>query len=119
MRAMNDRRLLPLPPRVLQGLRELARKYHREGARLFVFGSFANGKQRPTSDLDLGVEWHGEPRPEVFLRLYWEVQDLPTVRKIDVVDFSQVTSGFKEAVAAEKIYLLEGEEKRKVTGWDG
>jgi len=26
---------------------------------------------------------------------------------------SQVTSGFKEAVAAEKIYLLEDEEKRR------
>ncbi|RME51256.1 MAG: nucleotidyltransferase domain-containing protein [Caldilineae bacterium] len=109
-----------LSSKVLQELYRLARKYHQEGVVLFIFGSFARGDQRPNSDLDLGVEWHGEPRPEVFLRLYWEVQDLPTIRPIDVVDFAQVAPSFEEATSNDRIYLLEREkdgEERIALGW--
>lgn len=99
-----------LPARLRRALHLLARTYQEKGLNLFVFGSFAQGNQRPTSDLDLGVEWSGERDPQMFLRLYWAVQDLPTIRKIELVDFSQVDSAFKNVVGSDKIYLasLEG-----------
>ena len=99
-----------LSPQVLHRLCDLARKYHQEGLRLFIFGSFARGEQRPNSDLDLGVEWCGTPRPEVFLRLYQEVQDL-TIRPIDLVDFAQVASEFKDGVSVDKVYLFDEEDR--------
>ncbi|MFQ6099708.1 MAG: nucleotidyltransferase domain-containing protein [Anaerolineae bacterium] len=86
---------------------ELARKYQDDGLTLLVFGSFARGDQRPTSDLDLGVEWHGKRRPEIFLRLYWDVQELPTIRKIELVDFEQTDSDFRRVAGLDKIYLVE------------
>lgn len=98
---------LPLPPRLLRNLLELARKYQDDGLTLLVFGSFARGDQRPTSDLDLGVEWHGKRRPEIFLRLYWDVQELPTIRKIELVDFEQTDSDFRRVAGLDKIYLVE------------
>lgn len=94
-----------LPPRLVRRLRELSRKYRAEGLSLFIFGSFAQSRQRPTSDLDLGVEWREEPRPEVFLRLYWDVQELPTVRRMDLVDFSQTSSEFSRVAGENRIYL--------------
>lgn len=96
-----------LPARLLRELQKLARKYHEDGISLFIFGSFARGDQRPTSDLDLGVEWHREYREEAFLRLYWEVQDLPTIRKIDLVDFEQTEADFRQIATADKVYLFE------------
>lgn len=96
-----------LPARLLRELQKLARKYQKEGVSLFVFGSFARGDQRQTSDLDLGVEWHGERNPKAFLRLYWDVQELPTVRKIDLVDFEQTDADFRRVAEADKAYLYE------------
>ena len=98
---------LSLPPRLLRNLRELAQKYQDDGLNLFVFGSVARGDQRPMSDLDLGIECHGKRRLEVFRRLYWDVQELPTIRKIELVDFEQTDSGFRNVAGLDKIYLVE------------
>ncbi len=87
---------LPLPRRLVRHLQALAQKYRREGVVLFIFGSFARGDPYPTSDLDLGVEWRGERDPQTFLRLYREVQELPTIRPIDLVDFAQVDADFRQ-----------------------
>jgi len=96
---------VPLPARLLHDLQQLARKYQKDGVKLFIFGSFAQDKARPTSDLDLGVEWQGQPNPAVFRRLYQDVQSLPTIRPIDVVDFSQTNSRFKQIAGAHKLLL--------------
>lgn len=97
---------LSLPSRLLRELQRLAQKYQKKGLSLFVFGSFARGDQHPTSDLDLGVEWQHKHDPKVFLRLYWEVQELPTVRQIDLVDFEQTDTQFKQVAMADKICLV-------------
>jgi len=102
-----------LPRRLLQALQELAWEYRRDGLELFIFGSFARGDQHPTSDLDIGVEWRGERNPETFLHLYRDVQALPTIRQIDLVDFAQVDTDFRRVATAvstsksARIYLRE------------
>ena len=104
----NHAATLALPARLLRDLQELARKYQDAGLELFIFGSFARGDQHPTSDLDIGVAWRGEHNPSDFLRLYWDVQELATIRKIDLVDFEQTDSDFRRIVmAADRIYLSE------------
>jgi predicted nucleotidyltransferase len=96
-----------LPQRVRQALIDLARQYQPQGAELFVFGSFARSKAHPTSDLDIGVEWHEERRTDVFRQLYRDIQALPTIRPIDLVDFALVDHVFAQNVGADKIYLAE------------
>lgn len=96
-----------LPSRLLQRLQQLAQTYRQAGVELFVFGSFARGDQRPTSDLDLGGEWASERDPQTFTRLYWDVQQLPTIRKIELVDFTQVGPRFKRVAVTDRIYLSE------------
>jgi len=101
----NHAATLALPTRLLLDLQKLARKYQHDGLDLFVFGSFARGDQRPTSDLDIGVEWRGKHNPSDFLRLYWDVQELATIRKIDLVDFEQIDSDFRRIAMTDRIYL--------------
>ena len=102
-----QRKKIPLPPRLLRNLQKLAQTYESEGLDLFIFGSFARGDQRSASDLDLGVEWHKERNARTFLRLYGEVQALPTIRKIELVDFSQTSSTFRQIASLNKVYLSE------------
>jgi predicted nucleotidyltransferase len=104
---------LSLPSRLLSDLQKLAQKYQKEGLKLFVFGSFARGNPHPTSDLDLGVEWSGKRNSGTFLRLYKEVQELPTIRPIDLVDFTQAGSRFRQIAGSDRIYLSKGEEEQR------
>ncbi len=96
-----------LPARLWRELQRLAQKYAAFGLELFIFGSFARGDQRPNSDLDLGVEWQGERAPAIFRQLYDEVESLPTIRPIDLVDFTQVGLDFKRVAGTHKIYLVD------------
>jgi predicted nucleotidyltransferase len=96
---------IALPGRLIQSLQQLAQEYYVEGINLFIFGSFARGDNRPNSDLDLGIEWHGQRNPDIFRRLYEDVQSLPTIRKIELVDFAQTDAAFQQIAGAQKIYL--------------
>jgi len=94
-----------LPERLRQKLHELAEKYREKGMHLFVFGSFARADQQNTSDLDIGVEWEGEQSEKLLRQLYNEIQELPTIRKIDLVDFEKAENKFGDIASKDKVYL--------------
>lgn len=95
-----------LPGRLMEALYNLARTYQEKGVRLFIFGSFARSQDRPASDLDLGVLWTKERSPRIFSELYRDVQELPTIRKIDLVDMELVDRAFKDKALQEAVMLL-------------
>jgi predicted nucleotidyltransferase len=95
-----------LPARVVNALLHVAEKYQKKGITLFLFGSFATASNRPRSDLDIGLLWEGERKPHLFTQLYTEIQDLPTIRKIDLVDMEQADEGFINKVLASEILFL-------------
>jgi predicted nucleotidyltransferase len=98
-----------LPSRFIDELLRLGEKYQKKGAQLFVFGSFATASNRQTSDLDLGVLWKGKRKNHIFTSLYSEIQALPTIRKIDLVDMEQVDNDFKKKVLESGIIFLNEE----------
>ncbi len=82
-----------LPVGVLDALAELARKWSARGVVLSVFGSFAAGTAARDSDLDLAgrdAMLHAE--------LMADIEALPTVRPIDVVDLSEADAAFVAAI---------------------
>jgi predicted nucleotidyltransferase len=97
-----------LPAHVVNELIHVADKYQKKGIILFLFGSFAAASNwhRHTSDLDIGLLWKSERKPHLFTQLYTEIQDLPTIRKIDLVDMEQVDKDFKNEVLASEILPL-------------
>lgn len=94
-----------LPDRLVNELFDLSRKYADRGARLFIFGSFARSRNKKTSDLDLGVIWTKERSSRTFTELYRDVQNLSTIRKIDLVDMSLVEESFKNKAINEAFFL--------------
>jgi len=73
--------------------------------RIFFFGSRVCGGGDERSDIDIGIEGEKEIPLEVMGKIREEIEGLPILYKIDVVDFKRVSSEFRD-VAMRKIELL-------------
>ena len=63
--------------------------------KVFFFGSRINGYSHERSDIDLGIEGP-EAIPFLVLgKIKGEIEDLPILYKIEVVDFKNVSDKFK------------------------
>jgi predicted nucleotidyltransferase len=69
--------------------------------------SITRSKIRVGSDLDLGVLWENKRSAQVFAELYRDIQDLPTIRKIDLVDMGQVDEDFRDSALQHALFLDE------------
>jgi predicted nucleotidyltransferase len=101
----NAATLNSLPRRLVSRLKALGRKYQAQGVDLFIFGSHARKDHQPNSDLDLGIEWRRPVSRQLFRNLCKDVDDLPTIRKVDLVDFSKVSSVWKEIAGRHRVFL--------------
>lgn len=69
---------------------------------VFFFGSRVTGKGDDRSDIDIGIEGP-EPIPKNILRrIKEEMDELPILYKIDIVDFRSVSPAFA-SIAKQKI----------------
>lgn len=66
------------------------------GYRVFLFGSRAAGQARPRSDYDIGVIGPAALPARDFFAIEDELESLPTLHKIDWVDFNRVEPRFRE-----------------------
>lgn len=73
--------------------------------KVFVFGSRVTGKGDDRSDIDIGIEGEKDVSLETMGKIKDEIDDLPILYKIDIVDFFQLSDKFKE-VAKEKIEII-------------
>lgn len=64
--------------------------------RAFFFGSRVAGKSDERSDIDIGIEGPDEIPLETMARIRDEIEALPTLYIIQVMDFSNVSSDFRE-----------------------
>lgn len=74
---------------------EIVRKRAPEGTDVFLFGSWADGTAQKTSDLDIGLMAKEALSSFVMTQIINEVNALPTLRKIDIVDLNSVGDRFK------------------------
>lgn len=72
---------------------------------VFFFGSRVSGKASERSDIDVGIEGPESIPLEIIARIKEEISNLPTLYRIDVVDFSSVDSDFRE-VAKQRLELI-------------
>ncbi len=77
------------------------------GHRVFLFGSRVTGDAGPHSDFDVGVIGD-EPLPlDAFFVIEDQLDDLPTLYKIDWVDFNRVSPRFRER-ATQRVEFIHG-----------
>jgi len=74
--------------------------------KLYLFGSFANDKASQYSDIDIAIETEGLLKDEDFISLKEKVDDLKTLRKIDIVYLNK-SIGLKNVVKKEGILIYE------------
>ena len=74
--------------------------------RLFFFGSRVTNTGDDHSDIDIGVEGAAPVPAAALSAIKEELENLPTVYKLDLVDFADVSEDFKK-VALAKIEVIE------------
>ena len=84
----------------------IIREYLGAEYRVFLFGSRAIGTARAHSDYDFGVEGPAPIDWSILGEIQEAVEDIPTLYKIDVVDFAAVSPSFKR-VAKMRIKEIE------------
>ena len=68
--------------------------------RIVLFGSRATGQHTPRSDYDIGID-AGTPIPlHVMGYIQADIEELPILQKVDVVDLSQASEALRREVTA-------------------
>ena len=83
----------------------MGRRFESEGTTLFLFGSFARGDAQPNSDLDIAIQWRTPPDARRWRALEEAVEELPTIRPVDLVDLRFAAPTFVHAAEQEAVPL--------------
>ena len=86
-----------LPKKLLEELEQVVHSLKNQGVNLILFGSFAEGKGRAYSDLDLAYDG-GRLDPEVIHTMHQTIENLYTVRSVDLVDLQRVDAAVAEEI---------------------
>jgi hypothetical protein len=63
---------------------------------VFFFGSRVSGTASERSDIDIGIEGPQKIPFSVLSQIREEIDELPVLYKIDVIDFKQASEGFRQ-----------------------
>jgi predicted nucleotidyltransferase len=65
---------------------------------VYLFGSWAQGRALAASDLDIALDAGRPIEPAIIQKIADAMDELPTLRKIDVVDLQAVDREFRQRV---------------------
>lgn len=94
-------------PALLERVKGIVRRVlaHR-AVDVYLFGSWARGTQRPTSDIDVAIE-SVEPLPRALLASLREALEESTIpNRVDVVDLAETDDAFRDRVRREGILWI-------------
>lgn len=84
--------------RVIKEILNIIKRYLTDNYKILLFGSWAKGDALETSDIDIGILGDKEVPQNLMVKIRQEIDNLPTLRKIDVVDLNLVEDRFKNNV---------------------
>jgi len=87
------------PAEIEHAAAQVVRKYLGPEYRVFLFGSRAKGTARPGSDYDIGVEGPAPIPAATKFDIEDDLEKLPTLATIEVVDFSRVSERLARSAA--------------------
>ena len=77
---------------------KIIRSHLAEEYKVFLFGSWARGDARETSDIDIGILGPSRVQDEVMMMIRGATEALPTLRSVDIVDLGGKSDDYKERV---------------------
>lgn len=82
---------------VLQEVVGIIRKYLGNEYRIYLFGSWEKGDALETSDLDIGILGKEKVIWSIMTKISQEIQNIPTLRKVDIVDLNTSDERFRKS----------------------
>ena len=92
---MKERDIRPILRRMVQVIR---RYLPDESHRILLFGSWTTLEAAPTSDIDIAIAGATAVAPTVMSEIHEEIDTLPTLRKIQIIDVQHVHDQFRDRV---------------------
>jgi uncharacterized protein len=84
------------PEEAIQSVREILSRELPSGYKPVLFGSWAKGTARSTSDIDIGIVGDHPVPNDRMVEIRAKVEAIPTLRKIEVVDLQTTDERFRE-----------------------
>lgn len=72
----------------------IIKKHLSNDCKIYLFGSWAKGNALKTSDIDLGILNNEKTPWKTMTKIKDEIEDINTLRSIDVVDLNSVDEDF-------------------------
>jgi len=72
-------------------------------ARVYLFGSFARGEEKRSSDLDIAIDHAGDLTPHGFAELREILHESPFAFNVDIVDLREADEPFVSKVKRESV----------------
>lgn len=77
-------------------------------ARIFLFGSRARADAEQTSDFDFAIDAGSKIPLDVIARIEDEIEELRTLKSIDIVDLHRVNPAFKTIILKTGVTIYDG-----------
>ncbi len=82
---------------LLQQIHKIIKKYL-PNAKIYVYGSYVNGNFNVSSDLDILIKNKQKISLTKYGKIINAIEDLPTMRMVDIVDFHMASKDFLEVI---------------------
>ena len=102
--AIGDR--TEVQPLVEKVVRVVCDHVHEESLRMYLFGSWAQGRSLSVSDLDIALDTGRPIEPAIIQKVSDALDELPTLRKVDIVDLQAVDQEFRKRVLQQGELIL-------------
>lgn len=80
-------------------------KYYIPEGTIYIFGSRAIGNAKENSDFDIGILSREKISFNLLGRIEDEIDELPTLKSIDIIDINRTSPEFKDIVLKDGIRL--------------
>ena len=90
-----------LQPLLEKVVRMISDHVNEEGLQIYLFGSWAQGRALAVSDLDIALDAGRPLDAAILLEIMDALDQLPTLRKVDLVDLQAVDQEFRRRVMRE------------------
>jgi len=83
---------------VKQIVRIIRRYIPDKNYKIYLYGSWMKGNALPNSDIDIAIYGQTEVAALIMIKIKDEIENLPTLRSIDLIDLNLVSENFKVSI---------------------
>ncbi len=97
---------------ILEEIVLITKKYLPD-CKILLFGSRATHRNRENSDYDIAIIWKEKIPSQIYFAIQEDLDNLYTLKTIDLVDFYNLDEDFKEIVIKEGFLIYDGTDSIK------